>query len=372
MVRIPSFSLDRQIQQLHSELLDATDRVLRRSRFVLGEEVEAFEAEFAAYLGVGACVGVASGTSALELALRALGIGPGDEVIVPAFTAGFTALGVMAAGCTPVLVDVQETTGTLDPEAAAAAIGPRTAAIVAVHLYGRPADMEGLTRLASRRGLALVEDCAQAHGAEWQGCKVGTLGTVGCFSFYPTKNLGALGDAGAVVSSDALIVDKVRRLRHGGQQERYAHVEFGTNARLDELQAAYLRIKLKYLDRWNERRWQIALRYRQQLAGLSQLRFPEDPPGSKSVYHIMAVKVPGRDSLARDLAGMGIATDVHYPSALPDLPAFRGLPSLDVPKARLWASTQLSLPMFPELQDSEVDEVCQALVQVLQKGRWAR
>jgi dTDP-4-amino-4,6-dideoxygalactose transaminase len=368
-VTIPCFSLERQVLELHSELMEATNRVLSRSRFVLGEEVEAFEAEFASYLEISSCVGVASGTSAIELALRALGLGAGDEVLVPAFTAAFTALGVMAAGCNPVFVDVDQVTGNMLPAAAEAAIGPRTVAILVVHLYGRPADMDSFQRIASRHGLALVEDCAQAHGATWRGRKIGALGTLGCFSFYPTKNLGALGDAGAVVTFDANLADRVRRLRHGGQKARYRHVEFGVNARLDELQAAYLRIKLRHLDRWNQRRRHLAALYREKLS-TSGLIIPHDPQEGETVYHIMAVRLDRRDFIARELARVGIGTDVHYPFALPDLPAFEGMKGSEVPNARLWARDEISLPMFPELTDDEVEEVCQAVVHTVESSRY--
>lgn len=366
---IPTFTLDRQVRELWPELMQATERVMGRSRFILGEEVEAFEAEFASYLGIDYCVGVGSGTSAIELALRALGLGAGDEVLVPAFTAAFTALAVQAAGCTPVFVDVEAHSGNMDPEAAAAAVGPRTAAMVVVHLYGRPADIGRLLQIAQRHHLAMVEDCAQAHGALWRTRRLGTLGTVGCFSFYPTKNLGALGDAGAVVTADTAVAERVRRLRHGGQAARYRHIEFGVNSRLDELQAAYLRVKLPHLDRWNHRRRQLADWYRQRLSENPEVSLPQDPPDGVSVYHIMAIRTPRRGLVAEALAASGIATDVHYPFALPDLPAFQRLGEAEVPNARLWAETQLSLPMFPELTEGEVQKVCEVLVRTLRADR---
>ncbi len=361
MVEIPSFTLSRQVQALWPSLEEATQRVFRRGNFILGPEVEAFEAEFARYLGAPYCIGVGSGTQAIELALRALGLGAGDEVLVPAFTAAFTALAVMAAGCQPKFVDVDAATGNLSPSALSAAIGPRTAAIIVVHLYGRPAEMDGILAISSRAGLATIEDCAQAHGASWRGSKVGTLGHVGCFSFYPTKNLGAFGDGGAVVTSDAALADKVRRLRHGGQSVRYQHEDFGTNARLDELQAAYLRVKLPLLESWNNRRREIARQYARHLGSIPGIKFPVDPPQATSVFHIMAVRVQNRDGLMKALRDMGIGTDVHYPFVVPELPPFQSPETTSFLQARLWAQEELSLPMFPELSDEEVEEVCQIL-----------
>ncbi|HEX5506273.1 MAG TPA: aminotransferase class I/II-fold pyridoxal phosphate-dependent enzyme, partial [Thermomicrobiales bacterium] len=265
--RVPVADTRRQYLALRAELDAAIARVLDRSWFILGEEVAAFEAEFAAYLGAGHAVGVASGTDAIELALRALDVGPGDEVLVPAMTAAFSALAVSRAGATPVFADVDRASGTLDPASAAARITPRTRAILAVHLYGGAADLAALGALAARHGLALIEDAAQAHGATERGRALGTHGALGCFSFYPSKNLGAYGDAGAVVTNDPALAARLRRLRDGGQAARYEHVEVGVNSRLDELQAAVLRVKLRHLDAANATRRALAARYDAALAG---------------------------------------------------------------------------------------------------------
>jgi dTDP-4-amino-4,6-dideoxygalactose transaminase len=315
---------------------------------VLGPEVEGFEQDFAAYLGASYCVGVASGTDALELALRALGVGPGDEVVVPALTAPATAAAVLRAGAAPVLADVDAESLLLDPERAAEALGPRVRAVVPVHLYGRAAPVEPLLAL----GPDVVEDAAQAHGLRLPGGAAGTLGRAGCFSFYPTKNLGALGDGGAIVTGDPVLAERVRRLRQYGEDERYRSVETGVNSRLDELQAAFLRAGLELLDEGNARRARIAAAYDEALGRPS-------PPG---VNHLYVVRHRERDRLREELAGHGIGTLVHYPYALHEQPAFAACRrGSSLAESERGAREVLSLPCYPELTDAEVEAVCAAL-----------
>jgi dTDP-4-amino-4,6-dideoxygalactose transaminase len=340
----------------------AIDRVLRSGWFVLGPEVEAFEAEFAAASGVSYAIGVANGTDALALALRAIGIGRGDEVIVPAMTAAYSGLAVLMAGATPVFADVEPERLSLDPRACAAAVGPRTAAIMPVHLFGQPADLSPLRAIASRHSLALVEDCCQAHLATCAGVPVGTSGAAGAFSFYPTKNLGALGDGGAVITTDPALADRLRRLRNGGQSDRYHHVEPGVNSRLDELQAAVLRARLPFLRRWTERRRALAALYREVLP--RPLTMTEQDAGH--VYHLFPVRSPGRDELQRHLRSAGIETLIHYPVALPRQPAFAV--SADCPVADRAAGELLSLPLHPRLRDTDVARVAGAVTE-FRKGR---
>ncbi|HEY8490860.1 MAG TPA: DegT/DnrJ/EryC1/StrS family aminotransferase, partial [Dehalococcoidia bacterium] len=282
---IPVADPGRQYRALREEIDAAVARVLASGHFILGPEVEALEAEFAAYCGTAHAVAVASGTDAIRLTLRAAGIGPGDEVIVPALTAAPTAAAVVEAGARPVLADVDPRTATLDPRDAAARIGPRTRALLPVHLYGGPADLEPLLALAARHGLLLIEDAAQAHGARYRGRVVGSAGHAGCFSFYPTKNLGALGDGGMVVTNDAALAERVRRLRNLGQEARFQHVEPAGHSRLDEIQAAVLRAKLPHLDVGNARRREIAARYAAALAG-APLLLPATVPGGEHCYHL--------------------------------------------------------------------------------------
>ncbi|PJF26279.1 MAG: erythromycin biosynthesis sensory transduction protein eryC1, partial [Phototrophicales bacterium] len=308
----------------HAALMPDIDAAIRRvldsGWYILGREVEAFEAEFAAYHGVKHAVGVGNGTDAIELALRAAGIGAGDEVITVAHTAVATVCAVERAGAKPVLVDIDLQTCTLDPVAAEAAITPRTRAIIPVHLYGQPADMPALAEIAARHHLLLIEDCAQAHGARLNGQLVGTWGHLAAFSFYPTKNLGAVGDGGAVLTDDDDYAQRLRRLRNYGQTSRYDHTERGINSRLDELQAAILRVKLPHLDAQNARRRQIACQYD---AGLAEfVNTPPQRPGAESVYHLYVVRHPARDALKARLADAGIGTLIHYPTPIHLQPAY--------------------------------------------------
>jgi dTDP-4-amino-4,6-dideoxygalactose transaminase len=357
---IPMGDLKREYSRLRSQIDEAIERVLRRGCFVLGEEGEAFEAEWAAYCGVAHAVGVGNGTDALHLALRAAGIGPGDEVIVPALTATFTALGVSLAGATPVVADVDPARYTLDPRAFEAALTPRTAAVIPVHLYGCPADMEPILAIARRHGLFVLEDAAQAHGARYRGTQAGALADAAAFSFYPSKNLGAYGDAGAVTTNDAALADRLRMLRHGGQRATYQHEMLGANSRLDEIQAAILRVKLPYLDAWNRRRRSLAARYEQRLAAGGELTLPSAPEDVKHAYHLYVVRSGLRDALRDYLSGAGVSTSVHYPRLIHEQPAYAALASSPgcCPQAEAAVSELLSLPLFPQLSAGEVEQVC--------------
>ena len=343
----------------------AIERVLTRGWFVLGPEVEAFEVEFAQAQQARYAVGVGNGTDAIALLLRGLGIGPGDEVIVPAMTAAFTGLAVVMSGASPVFADVEAGTLTLDPAACAAAVTPRTRAILPVHLYGQAADMPALAAIASRHQLALVEDCCQAHGATASGAPVGTIGGGGAFSFYPTKNLGALGDGGAVVTNDAALAERIRRLRNGGQSERYRHDEAGINSRLDELQAAVLRARLPRLRGNTARRRALAALYRRQLKDSGVEPVQERDPGH--VYHLFPVRSRERDILQAQLAAAGIGTLIHYPVPLPLQPAFAGMAASECPRATQAALELLSLPLHPRLEDGQAERVA-ATVQAIAKG----
>jgi dTDP-3-amino-3,4,6-trideoxy-alpha-D-glucose transaminase len=360
-VGVPFVDLAREHAQIAGELRAAFDRLLGSSAFILGEEVHSFEAEFADYCGVAHCVGVASGTAALTIMLRAAGIGRGDEVILPAHTFVATALAVVHAGATPVCVDVESGTGLIDPETVRAAIGPATAAILPVHLYGQASQMDALRVLALRHGLALLEDAAQAHGATYHGVRTGALSRAAAFSFYPSKNLGALGDAGAICTDDAELAAAARRLRDLGRDEDGVHTVAGANERLDGLQAALLRVKLGHLDGWNEARRAHAAWYRTRLEGVVELL--QDRPESPCVYHVFPIRVSGRDAVAGDLASQGISTAVHYPLALPDQPVLPQLAGADAPNARDWAKRELSLPLFPEMSERELETVASAVIQ---------
>lgn len=359
---VPFVGLSRQHEALSAQLSAAFERVVSTDAFILGGEVEGFEHEFANYSRVAECVGVASGTAALTLALVAAGVGPGDEVVVPAHTFIASALGVLHAGATPVFCDVRRDTGLIDPDSAAAVVGPRTAAIVAVHLYGQACDMNAINALARRHKLFVLEDAAQAHGAECDGERVGSLGHAAAFSFYPSKNLGALGDGGAVCTGDPQLAERIRELRHLGQRGKGEHVVVGYNERLDGLQAALLRVKLPHLDTWNAARRAHAARLRDGLPG--ELVRLGERPGSPCVYHLFPVRHPERDRLAELLRAEGIQVGLHYSPTLHQHAAFADLPAtsrpVELPQAEAWAAEELSLPMFAELSDAEVERVIEA------------
>jgi dTDP-4-amino-4,6-dideoxygalactose transaminase len=342
----------------------AIARVIASGWFVLGPEVEAFEAEFAGASGAAHAVGVGNGTEAIALLLRAVGLKDGDEVVVPAVTAGYTAMGVLLAGATPVFADVDPETLTIDPASCEAAITRRTAAIVPVHLYGQSADMPALHAIAGRHSLAIVEDCCQAHLATCAGTPVGTRGAGGAFSFYPTKNLGALGDGGAVVTNDASIASRIRRLRNGGQINRYVHDEAGLNSRLDELQAAVLRARLQMLPRWTTRRRSLAGTYRRLLTGSVQ-PLPHRDEGH--VYHLFVVRSGERDALQAHLSASHIETLIHYPLPLTEQPAFAPWRRHDCAVAASATREILSLPLHQRLTDTDVERICLG-IDAFQKG----
>lgn len=342
---------------------EAVTRTLHSGWYILGEEVKAFEAEYAAWNNLKHVVGVASGTDAIVLALRALNIGVGDEVITTPHTASATVAAIDLAGATPVLVDIDPRTYNLDCDRVEAAITPRTRAILPVHLYGLPAELEKLLSIAQKYNLRLIEDCAQAHGACYQGKRVGTFGDVGCFSFYPTKNLGALGDGGAVGTNIADLEQYIRQLAQYGWKQRYISDEPGMNSRLDELQAAILRVKLQALDQDNARRVEIARRYD---AGIGTVvTIPYVPAACSPVYHLYVVRHPERNRLRQHLAQRGIGTAIHYPTPIHLQPAYRGrIGDLgSFPQAEQAANEIISLPLYPELTDAQVNQVIEVMLE---------
>jgi dTDP-4-amino-4,6-dideoxygalactose transaminase len=357
-LQIPLIDLRAQYQSLKPRVDAAVGRVLESGRYVLGPEVAAFEEEFAAHCRTRHAIGVSSGTSALHLALLAAGIGPGDEVITVPFTFVATVAAIQYTGARPVLVDVERGTLNMDPSRIAAAVTTRTKAIMPVHLYGQPADMEAVTRIAGEHGLAVIEDAAQAHGAEHCGRRAGSIGRLGCFSFYPGKNLGAAGEGGAVTTDDDELAARVRLLRDWGAEHKYHHVVPGFNYRLEELQAAILRVKLAELEEWTEARRAHAARYRKLLAGAA-VELPADPPGQRHVYHVFAIRHPERDRLAGELAAQGVATGIHYPIPVHLQPAYAdlGYGPGDFPVAERAAHEVLSLPMYPELRPDQVEAI---------------
>jgi dTDP-3-amino-3,4,6-trideoxy-alpha-D-glucose transaminase len=344
-----------------ADIKSAIDRVIASGWFVLGPEVNAFEEEFARTCGATHAVGVGTGTDALALILRALDIGAGDEVITTPLSAAYSALAVMMAGARPVFADIDRDRLTIDPDRIAELIGPRTRAIMPVHLYGQAADMTAIERIAARHHLAIVEDCCQAHLATSANRPVGTVGIAGAFSFYPTKNLGALGDGGAIVTSDAALAARLKRLRNGGQTDRYQHGEPGINSRLDEMQAAILRARLPRLRGWTERRRVLAARYRRRLAEAPVDVPPELDPGH--VYHLFVVRGEAgrRQALQQHLARHGIETLIHYPVPIPHQPALAAEQPRECPVATRACDEVVSLPLHPGLRDNDIDEVVDAV-----------
>jgi len=338
---------------------EAIERVIVRGWFILGPELEAFEREFAAACHADRAIGVGTGTDALALALRALDVGAGDEVITTPLSAAFSALAIMMVGARPVFADIDRDRLTLDPAAVAAAVTSRTRAVMPVHLYGQAADMPALMAVANRHHLAVVEDCCQAHLATCEGRPVGSFGHVAAYSFYPTKNLGALGDAGAVTTDDTRIADRVRRLRNGGQTDRYQHGEFGVNSRLDEMQAAVLRARLSWLPRWTEERRRLAAWYRQRLTDAPVTVPPERDAGH--VYHLFPVLSRERAALQAHLRAQGIETLIHYPIPISRQPALAATAPADCPVADRICGEVLSLPLHAGLSERAVEEVAVAL-----------
>jgi dTDP-4-amino-4,6-dideoxygalactose transaminase len=338
----------------------AIDRVVASGWFVLGPEVEAFEAEFAAAMGAAHAVGVGTGTDAIALILRALGIGEGDEVITTPLSAAYTALAIMMVGARPVFADIDPERLTLDPHQIERAITTRTRAVLPVHLYGQPADMTAIAAIAAQHQLQIVEDCCQAHLATAGGRPVGTIGVAGAFSFYPTKNLGALGDGGAVITNQAALAEKIERLRNGGQTDRYQHREAGINSRLDEMQAAILRARLPRLRAWTERRRRLAAAYRAALVNAPVSVPPERDPGH--VYHLFVVRSAARYDLQAHLAARGIETLIHYPLPIPRQPALAGMAPADCCRVASGVCEEvLSLPLHPALSEDEVRDVAAAV-----------
>lgn len=360
---IPVTKLDQADPALLAELLDVVERVASAGAFTMGAELEAFEAEFAAYCGAQHSVGVSSGTEAIVLALRALGIGPGDEVIVPANSFIATAEGVSLAGATPVPVDVDPDTHLITAAHVEAAITPRTAAVIPVHLMGSTVDMDPILEVARKAGIKVVEDTAQAHGAYYRGQRVGALGDVGCFSFYPTKNLGGWGDGGGIVTDDAEVADRVRLLRSHGEQPRYHHRIVGTTARLDALQAAILRVKLARLDDRNDDRRRLGTALREGLAGAPVELPSAATPDGDHVYHLFIVRTPERDALRAHLEAHGVSTAVHYPFAIHRTEAYAdlGLPEGSRPVAERLTEQICTLPLFPTMSDEDVARIASAV-----------
>ncbi len=358
-MKVPFLDLIAPYQELKADLDAAYQRVMESGWFILGKEVEAFEHEFAAYCGVKHCIGVGNGLEALHLILRAHGIGEGDEVIVPANTYIATWLAVSYAGAKPVPVEPDPRTYNLDPNLLEAAITPKTKAIIPVHLYGQPSDMDPILQTAKKNDLKVIEDAAQAHGAHYRGRMSGNLGHAAGFSFYPGKNLGALGDAGAIVTNDDTLAEQVRMLRNYGSKVKYHHEVKGFNSRLDEMQAAFLRVKLTHLDEWNKRRKKIADYYLDHLAGLPNLILPFAPDWTAPVWHIFAIQTPRRDALQQFLKNKGVGTLIHYPVPphLSKAYAELGLQKGAFPISEVIASSELSLPMGPHLGLDEAEYV---------------
>ncbi len=360
---VPLLDLRAQYAALRDEIQLALDEVLETQQFILGPQLAALEQQIACRCGVRFGVGVASGTDALVLTLRALGIGLGHEVIVPAFSFIATASAVILAGARPVFADIEPLYFTLDPASVEAHVTPKTRAIIAVHLYGHPAPIEMLREIARHHHLFLIEDNAQSLGATWRGRPTGSFGIAGCLSFYPTKNLGAYGDGGMVVTDSEELAHRLRTLRNHGQTDKYVSAELGWNSRLDELQAAVLRVKLRHLDGWTLRRQAVAARYTELLAPLEPVRVPRIAPLATHVFHQYTIRVANRDAIAERLAEQGIGTAVHYPVPLHLQPAFAHLEGRrgDCPVAERAAEEVLSLPMYPELTEAQIACVASAV-----------
>ncbi len=361
-VIVPFVDLKQQYASIKTEVDAAIARVIENTSFILGPEVRAFEASFAEYVGARSCIAVNSGTAALQLALMAAGIGSGDEVIVPSFTFFATAEAVSVLGATPVFVDIDPVSYTITAEAIERAITSRTRAIIPVHLYGQAADLDPILKLAAKHNLHAIEDAAQAHGAEYKGKRVGALGSAGCFSFYPSKNLGAYGEAGAVVTNDEGLATRLRLLRDHGSTSKYAHAIVGYNFRMEEIQAAVLNVKLPHLNEWNDGRRANATRYDEALAQ-SGLILPREMDYARHVYHIYAVQIDHRDELQKSLTAAGVQSGVHYPIPIHLQPAYAslGYKRGDLRVTEELAERVLSLPMFPELTDGQIEQVAAAI-----------
>ena len=361
-VNVPYLNLKAQYLAIKPEIDAAISSVLESGQFVLGSEVASFEQEFAAYSGTTECIALNSGTSALHLALLAAGVGPGDEVITVPFTFVASVAAVLYAGARPVLVDIDPRSFTLDTSAIEAAITPRTRAILPVHLYGQPADMDPILEVARKRGLVVIEDAAQAHGARYKGRQVGGIGDISCFSFYPTKNLGAYGEGGAVTTNNPEYAGMIRMLRDWGQDRKYHHVLRGYNYRMEGMQGAILRVKLRHLEQWTKARRAIASQYSQLLADCGVER-PAEMPWARHVYHVYTLRSKDRDSLQAALAAEGIQTAIHYAEPAHLQPAYADLAYRRgaFPQSERAAKEVLSLPLYPEMTEAQVQLVSQAL-----------
>lgn len=361
-MRIPLVDLKAQYADIKDDVNAVIQRVLNHTGFILGEEVDLFEKSFSDFIGTAESVAVASGTAALQLALLAVGVGPGDEVITTAHTFVATAEAISHTGARVVFVDIDPLTYNLDPNLVEEAITPRTRAIVPVHLYGQPAEMASILDIAHRHNLWVIEDAAQAHGGEYRGFRCGSMGHLGCFSFYPGKNLGAYGDAGAVTGNDKDLINKLRRLRDHGRTSKYEHNDLGYGERMDAIQAAILKAKLRYLEGWLEARRRIAYRYNELLKGLP-VSIPLELPHVRHVYHLYVVRTRKRDSLLDHLKEQGIGAGIHYPIPLHRQPAYLklGYGEVQLPETERAASEVLSLPVYPEMTDDQVEYVVNAI-----------
>ena len=359
-MKIPFSTFDNMHSEIRSEMLTKFEEMYDAGWFIQGKECELFEKEFAEYFGIKHCIGVGNGLDAIYLSLRALGVGTGDEVIIPSNTFIATALAVSYAGATPVIVDPDEETYNMCAKGLEEALTNKTKAIVPVHLYGQAAEMDEIMAFANRHGLYVVEDCAQAHGTLYKGKKVGTFGNAGCFSFYPGKNLGALGDGGAVICNDDTLAAKIKALSNYGSKVKYNHIYMGTNSRLDEIQAGFLRIKLKHLDEYNVDRCRVADRY---LNGIKnpKIRLPKVGENRTHIWHVFAVMCDERERLSAYLAERGIGTVSHYPISIADQKAYETLDLPRLPIAQKIAETELSLPLYVGMSDEEIDYVIEAI-----------
>lgn len=362
-MRIPFNDFKKHYRTHETEITEAIKRVLESGHYILGKEVAEFEKSFASYLGTKHAVGVANGLEALQISLIALGIGKGDEVITTPHSAVATALSIIAVGATPVFVDIDEFYH-IDAQKIEAKISSKTKAIIPVHLYGQAADMDALLKIAQKHNLAIIEDCAQADGTTYTHTankKVGAFGTFGCFSFYPTKNLGAVGDGGAIITNDDALAEKCRMIRNYGQKDRYRHEIYGMNSRLDEIQAAILSVNLKHLDRYNKRRQEIAALYHKELSNIPKLCLPTVRPLSNHIYHLFVIETEKRDALQTFLGKNGIDTLIHYPLPIHKQPCFKEHNGESYPLTEKGASRILSLPIHPHLDDSEVLFICEKI-----------
>ncbi len=363
---VPYLDMKAQFNELRAEIMPEILSVLENSQFILGPKVSAFETAFAAFCGTNYAVGVNSGTAALQMALTAADIGPGDEVITTSMTFMATIAAILYVGATPVLVDIAPHSFTMDPSLIEQKITPRTRAIIPVHLYGQMADMQVISQIGQKHNLLIIEDAAQAHGARWQGKEAGSWGAMGCFSFYPGKNLGAFGEAGAVVTSDKNYLERMQCHRDWGQKGKGNHVLAGFNARMDGVQGAVLGVKLRHLERWTNRRRQIAALYNELLKDCASIRLPAEHPDAVHVYHVYSIQHENRDALRAELANRDIATGIHYPVPVHKMPCYKGenFARTSLPDTEKLSATQMSLPICPMMSDDQVVEVSQAIIEI--------